>query len=310
MGKRVYAQVALLMAGIVALSAVITLLTGTAQRGKEKTRIVASFYPVYVAALNLTQGIDDVELISLTGPQTGCLHDFQLSPDNMITLAEADVLVINGAGAEAFLDDARSRFPELPVVDTSAGISLLESGHAHEHEDGEIHEELVNEHIWTSPSRYYRQVENLRDGLCEADPAHAAQYRDNAAQYLAEIGEIRAAFADTAASLPFDGCILFHESLRYFADDLGLTPLASLPIGEDAGVSAADLAAAQQAAAAAGQVWLLYDSQYDLAYEYLADSAADGRILQLDMGVVGDESPDAWLNAMRENLRKLRGETA
>lgn len=310
MGKRVYAQVALLMAGIVALSAVITLLTGTAQRGKEKTRIVASFYPVYVAALNLTQGIGDVELISLTGPQTGCLHDFQLSPDNMITLAEADVLVINGAGAEAFLDDARSRFPELPVVDTSAGISLLESGHAHEHEDGEIHEELVNEHIWTSPSRYYRQVENLRDGLCEADPAHAAQYRDNAAQYLAEIGEIRAAFADTAASLPFDGCILFHESLRYFADDLGLTPLASLPIGEDAGVSAADLAAAQQAAAAAGQVWLLYDSQYDLAYEYLADSAADGRILQLDMGVVGDESPDAWLNAMRENLRKLRGETA
>lgn len=310
MGKRVYAQVALLMAGIVALSAVITLLTGTAQRGKEKTRIVASFYPVYVAALNLTQGIGDVELISLTGPQTGCLHDLQLSPDNMITLAEADVLVINGAGAEAFLDDARSRFPELPVVDTSAGISLLESGHAHEHEDGEIHEELVNEHIWTSPSRYYRQVENLRDGLCEADPAHAAQYRDNAAQYLAEIGEIRAAFADTAASLPFDGCILFHESLRYFADDLGLTPLASLPIGEDAGVSAADLAAAQQAAAAAGQVWLLYDSQYDLAYEYLADSAADGRILQLDMGVVGDESPDAWLNAMRENLRKLRGETA
>ena len=98
--------------------------------------------------------------------------------------------------------------------------------------------------------------------------------------------------------------------MRYFADDLGLTPLASLPIGEDAGVSAADLAAAQQAAAAAGQVWLLYDNQYDLAYEYLADSAADGRILQLDMGVVGDESPDAWLNAMRENLRKLRGETA
>lgn len=73
MGKRVYGQVALLMAGIVVLSAVITLLTGTAQHGKAKTRIVASFYPVYVAALNLTQGIDDVELVSLTGPQTGCL---------------------------------------------------------------------------------------------------------------------------------------------------------------------------------------------------------------------------------------------
>lgn len=71
--NRVYGQVALLMAGIVVLSAVITLLTGTAQHGKAKTRIVASFYPVYVAALNLTQGIDDVELVSLTGPQTGCL---------------------------------------------------------------------------------------------------------------------------------------------------------------------------------------------------------------------------------------------
>ena len=310
---RIYGKVALLMAGILAASVLLTLAVGVDRRPAGKTRIVASFYPVYIAALNLADGVEGVEVVSLTGPTTGCLHDYQLSPDNRITLSGASLLAVNGAGAESFLDGVLAQSPDLPVVDTSAGVPLIESGEHHEHEGhdhSEQEEVFYNEHIWTSPSRYYRQVENLRDGLCEADPAHAAQYRDNAAQYLAEIGEIRAAFADTAASLPFDGCILFHESLRYFADDLGLTPLASLPIGEDAGVSAADLAAAQQAAAAAGQVWLLYDNQYDPAYEYLADSAADGRILQLDMGVVGDEDPDAWLNAMRENLRKLRGETA
>lgn len=310
MGKRVYGQVALLMAGIVLLSAAVTLLIGPTRRDDQKTRIVASFYPVYVAALNLTQGIADVEAVSLAGPQTGCLHDYQLSPDNMVTLAGADVLVINGAGAEAFLDDAVARFPDLPVVDTSAGIELLENEHDHhDHEDEALHAAAVNEHIWTSPARYYQQVENLRDGLCAADPAHAEQYRANAARYLAAIGEVRDEFAGVAGTLPFSEAVLFHESLRYVAQELGLTVLASIPLGEDAGGSAADIAAAQDAVAAAGRVWLLYDTQYDPAYEYIADGAAEHRAVMLDTAVTGGAEADGWLNAMRENLRKLRGDT-
>lgn len=105
--KKLYGGVVLLMAGITALSLGITAFTGSFRREEAgEFSVVASFYPMYTAALNLTQGIEAVRVTCLAQPQTGCLHDYQLSPDNMITLQEADLLIINGAGAESFLDQA------------------------------------------------------------------------------------------------------------------------------------------------------------------------------------------------------------
>ncbi len=299
--------IALLMAAIVAVSAAVTAFTGTDGKKKARLRVAASFYPVYIAALNLTDGVEGVETLSLTQPQTGCLHDYQLSPDNLVTLDDADVLVINGAGAEAFLSQVTAQLPELPVIDTSEGISLLEGSREHHHEEGEGEEEhfLLNEHIWTSPSRYRQQIENLRDGLCALDPGNAAHYRNNAAAYLESIAAAETDLREAAAALPARSAVIFHDSLAYFAQDLGLTVAAALPMGEEAALSAAELKEAQEAAAAAGQILLLYDSQYPAAYTYVGDGAAWRRILTLDMGVTGPADKNAWLNAMSKNADAL-----
>ena len=222
-------------------------------------------------------------------------------------LGPCDVL-INGAGAESFLDQVVAQLPELPIVDASAGIELLPAGHEHDHggepEDEEEHA-FYNEHIWASPQRYRRQVENLRDGLMRLDPAHAAAYEANAAAYLARVSEVEDRLRRAVEAAPTKICITFHDSLQYFARDLGLTPAAALTIGEEAGVSAADLAAAQQAATAAGKVLLLYDSQYPVEYAYVGEGASWCRTLDLDMGVAGEADKDAWLRAMEGNARAL-----
>ena len=57
---RIYGKVALLMAGILAASVLLTLAVGVDRRPAGKTRIVASFYPVYIAALNLADGVEGV----------------------------------------------------------------------------------------------------------------------------------------------------------------------------------------------------------------------------------------------------------
>lgn len=305
-----YGKVALLMAGILLAAVVLTQFTGVQRGSSAKTRIVASFYPVYIAALNLTQGAD-VELVSLTGPTTGCLHDYQLSPDNRMVLSGASLLLINGAGAEAFLDDVLRETPDLPVVDTSEGVDLRESGetaHADDHDHAHQEGHLVNEHIWTSPSRYRQQVVNMRDGLCRYDPDNAALYTENAARYLAAIDEMGAKLRQAAAALPYKACITFHDSLAYMAEDWGLQPLAALSIGEESGVAASDLEAAERQAAQAGRVWLLYDSQYPVEYAYVGNSAQESRTLVLHTGVSGENDKDAWLDAMAYNLRLLEGE--
>ena len=308
MGKKRIGAVALLMILIVAVSVVITLFTGTVRPEKTgETRIMASFYPVYVAAMNLTREVEGVQLESLVGPRTGCLHDYQMAPDDMAALEGADILLLAGAGAESFLQSALEQFPSLVTVDASQGIDLLDGHHHHEGEDPHEHEEAaVNEHYWVSPSRYATMVENLRDGLCSADPDHAAAYEANAEAYLDSIRKVEAELEETAASLNFRDCITFHDSVAYLADDLGLNTEAALSIGEDSGIAASDAAAAQQAAAQAVRVLLLYDSQYPQEYAYVGDRAEESRAVVLQTGVTGPETADAWLEAMEENLSQLR----
>lgn len=317
--RRRYGTVALLMAGILLVSVAVTAFTRVTGREEGRLKLVAASYPVYIAALNLTDGVDGIRLTNLVPAQTGCLHDYQLSPDNMITLSGADALILNGAGAESFLDTALERYPSLVTVDSSEGVALLEAGHVHDHdhdhegEDG--HEEtgtgetahaFYNEHIWVSPSRYIRQVENIRDGLAALDPDHADQYLANAATYIAQIEAVQQELRDAAASLPAAVCITFHDSLTYFAEELGLYPVAALSMGEEGGVSAADIREAEEAAADAGAILLLYDRQYPVEYAYVADRAALHRILTLDMAAGGEARKDAWLEAMRNNAAALR----
>ncbi|MGI6264465.1 MAG: metal ABC transporter substrate-binding protein [Acutalibacteraceae bacterium] len=307
MSRRKGIAVAVLMAAIVAVSAAVTAFTGVSHTAPDgQRRIVASFYPVYIAALNVTDGVDGVSLTSLAGPQTGCLHDYQLTPDDRIALGQADALLLNGAGAESFLDDLLVTLPDLQTVDLSAGIDLLEEDE-HEHEEHEDHDH-ANEHIWVSPARYAKQVENLRDGLCTLDPAHAAQYRANAAAYLEKIAAVQEETRALTASLKDTDAIVFHESLAYLADDLGLRVIAEIPIGEDTAVSAADLAQAERAVQPDRPLWLMYDSQYPTGdYDYLAKKAGSSRILTLDTAVRGAADKDGWLTAMREDLARMKG---
>ena len=54
-------------------------LTGCGKNSDDgKLKIVTSFYPMYIDAVNIAGNIDGIEVINLTKPQTGCLHDYQL----------------------------------------------------------------------------------------------------------------------------------------------------------------------------------------------------------------------------------------
>jgi zinc transport system substrate-binding protein len=89
----------------VLLAAIIAaiLFTFPAAFAQEKV-VVTSFYPIYILAMNLTVGIEDIRVENLAAPNTGCLHDYQLLTGDMRTLSGAQVLLINGAGMESYLD--------------------------------------------------------------------------------------------------------------------------------------------------------------------------------------------------------------
>ncbi len=310
---RHYAPVAGLLAGIAAAGVLLTVLLGGGRTESAAFTVVTTNYPLYVAAQQLTAGVDDVAVENLTGASTGCLHDYQLSPANRITLERASLVLLNGAGAEPFLDDV---LPTLtaPVTDTSAGIALLPSGehddhddhdhYDHDHDHGE-HHHTDNEHIWVSPSRYARQVTAAEQALCAADPDNAARYRQNGETYRRRIDEVARRLQTAADKLGRRQCVLFHESLAYLADELGFSVAVSLSAGEESGVSAGDLQRAAAAVQAEPSALVLYDDQYTVRYPSVDRLVPENQVLALDTGVKGSGSADDWLRAMERTAQAL-----
>ena len=77
----------------------------TFRKEEDKINVVASFYTTYILTINLTDGISDFKVDSLTDFSGGCLHDYQLTTNDMRLLSDADVFIINGGGMEEYLEE-------------------------------------------------------------------------------------------------------------------------------------------------------------------------------------------------------------
>ena len=116
----------------------------------ETKTILSSFYPLYIIALNVAKDVPGVIVKNMTKPQTGCLHDYQMTPDDMKTLSTASYFVVNGGGMESFLEKTVAEYPNLAVINASTGISMIaEESHAHEHKACE-HDDEKKKHNCSS----------------------------------------------------------------------------------------------------------------------------------------------------------------
>lgn len=145
--------------------------------------VVTSFYPMYIAAMNVIGDTDGVTLQNLSEPQTGCLHDFQLTPADMKLLSTADVFIINGGGIESFMEDIAKQYPDLVVIEACEGIELLceESAHEHDVHTHEIEGEHVEEHETESGHVHETEDEHVEEHEEESGHIH-----DDEADHVAE----------------------------------------------------------------------------------------------------------------------------
>lgn len=260
--------------------------------------VVTSFYPIYLFALNLTDGIDGVEVHNLAAPGTGCLHDYQLSTSDMKALAKADVFLINGAGMESYLTFVFDALPELPVVDASVGISLLLD------EDGET---AYNAHIWLDAGNAKQMVVNLADGLMAAMPQHAEAIAQNRDAFLDRLSALDAELRETLGTLPRRDVVTFHEAFPYFAQAYGLNVAAVVTHEEGEALSPYELTELIRTVTALGNPPLFTEPQYsDVAAQTVARETG-AAIWPLDPCVTGPDVPPLtyYEDVMRANAAVL-----
>lgn len=294
--------------GFALLMMILTLLfSGCAAQTDGQKVIVTSFYPMYILTQNVAAGIDGVTVQNMAEQNVGCLHDYQLQTRDMVTLEGADALVINGGGMEQFMDKVLTLRADLPVIDASEGIAMFPSDETHDHDAHahDEHDELYNAHVWLDPSRAIKQVQNIADGLAEADPAHAAAYQENAAGYIERLtaldDELKAQLA------PFAGAdiITFHEAFAYFADAYGLHVAGVIANEPGEEPSTRDIADTCDLVTTLGIRTLFVEPQYPQKAAETIARETGASIYTLDPCVSGDGTKESYETIMRENARVL-----
>ena len=260
-------------------------------------RVTASFYPVYIIAENVVGGVPGIDLRSMAQPQTGCLHDYQLTTADMRSLEDTDLFIVNGGGMESFLDNALELFPELDVIDTSAGVTSLD-GHDHGHTG---HDHGENSHYWMYPENAVVQAENICGALSEICPEYADEFRQNTDAFKESVSGIET----------FDGkgisvCV-FNEAFEYLHLSYGFDVAAVVEMDENETPSAKELAEIITEINEGGIDLLI---AADDASKTVADTVAretGAGVVVLDPVLTGDPVPERYTEAMNENARILKG---
>ena len=268
-----------------------------------KLTIVTSFYPMYISTLNIVKDIPDVEVINMTAPQTGCLHDYSLSTKDLKTLSSADIFVINGAGMESFLDDVIDEYSDLKIIEASNGISLIEDT------DHDEHEHDVNPHVWVSISKNIEEVSNIAEELSSLDPNHANEYQDNANEYIAKLENLRTEMHAALDNVNNKDIITFHEAFPYFAEEFGLNIVGVIEIEPDSEPSAKEVENIISIINEKNIKALFTEPQYSSKIADTIAKETGASIYTLDPIVTGDSNEKAYndyIIKMQENLNTLK----
>jgi ABC-type Zn uptake system ZnuABC Zn-binding protein ZnuA len=186
---------------------------GTTAKGPV-LNVVATTTQVADFATNIGGG--RVRVTSLFKPNVDA-HDYEPSPADVEAIAQADLVLENGAGLETWLHDtvANSGFSG-PVVDTSQGVRLRQVG-------GE-----ADPHIWQNPGNAQLMAANIERALAAAEPANAGVFQANLDAYTKQLQALDAEVKRQINSLANKKLVTNHDAFGYYIDRYGLQFVGSI----------------------------------------------------------------------------------
>lgn len=275
-------------------------------KNDQKFNIVTSFYPMYIATLNITDGVDDVRVTNLTSEVSGCIHDYVLTTTELVKLTKADVLVINGAGMESFMDKIISNFDSLKIIDASEDISLISKHCEEENTEHHLHNHETNSHVFVSVRNHIKQVENICNELVRIDYKNKDKYEENTKRYIEKLKILESDIIENFKSIKNTNIITFHNSFEYFAQEYGLNVIEVIEKEHGEMPSAGELARIIQSAKTSGVNAIFVEPEYNIKTVSSIAKEMGAKIYVLNPVTNGENNKDEYLNIMRRNLNVLK----
>ena len=273
----------------------------------DKLKVVATIFPLADFVKNVAG--DKAEVVALLQPGDSP-HTYEPSPDDMKSVAEASLLVINGAGLDFWVEKVKSAAsPDLMVVDTSiipAMEGALLSGDEHESED--TAHGGVNPHFWLDPVLAQKQVEAIAAALVMVDPENKGFYLANAAKYIGELKSLDREIREETDGFSTRSFITFHPAWTYFASRYGLTEAAVIEEAPGKAPTIDDIKRIVDVVRDLKVRAIFAEPQFNpaAAQRIAEDSGGDVRVLFLDP-IGGADLPgrDSYIALMRYNVGQM-----
>ncbi len=265
----------------------------------EEFRIVTSFYPVYAITLNIVGGAENVTLLNLTEPDTGCLHDYTLTTEDLKKVSGSDLFIASGMGMESFVGKNSFGVPRLEVLDCGEDIM---------HTLGEEGEE--NPHYWMNVENAIEQCDKIKRTLCRLDPSNSNVYEANAEEYIAKLRTLLSEAQERTSKLEKREMVVFDNSFDYFAEEFGINTVQLIAEGHDSSSpSAGELAEAVEYIKKNNIEYIFVQKSFmsNAAYRTIANETGCTPIVidSFISGEINSETKDAYINVIRKNLAAL-----
>jgi len=137
----------------------------------------------------------------------------------MQKLSQAQLYLMVGSPLEfelTWMDKIRAMNPQMKVVNTSQGITLITS-------QGE---NSGDPHVWVSPRNAKLMVENTYQALLEVDPDNQRYYQENRDQYLKELDQLDQNLTRSLQKVKSKKILVYHPAWAYLFRDYGLVQIS------------------------------------------------------------------------------------
>lgn len=271
---------------------------------KESCEIVATTAPVQQFAQAVCKGTG-LEVGLVVSDAVSCLHDYTLSVHQMAAVERAEVVIVNGCGLEAFMEDI---LEEKPIrIDSSSGTERICYAHHdhpehgqethHDHDHGEY-----DPHIWLDPDNAAQMTRTIAEELAALYPEHETQFFVNAEVYCRRLSALKEAGKELLQDLSCRELITFHDGFAYLAHGFGLEILASIEEDSGSEASAKDLKEITDLVRAHGipAVFAEKNGSQSAASVIAAETGCDIGLLDTVM------SGEDYFTAMERNLQTIR----
>ncbi len=243
-------------------------------------------------------------------------HSYEPVPGDVAKLSTSNVLIINGIEYESFLgpllQNADGERLEIVATNGLEVNQMEEEEHDHEGEGEEgHHHEAGDPHMWLDPIRVITYVNNIRDGLSQADPDGAATYKANAETYTEQLNDLDQWIKDQVNSIPAERRLLVtnHEALGYFDARYGFKTVGAIipSLSTEASPSAQQMATlVDQIKSSKSPAIFIGESENPQLAKQIAEETGVMVVEDLYLETLTKGAPaDTYINMMKHNVSRI-----